>query len=186
MEEDFAGAQSGPYQGEWKMTVRGWLEHRSHLQSYAGPIRQGWTLATIVDLINAGSVEQAKATALLGIAALDQSSIDSGNWLLAAEFAMDTPPPFGSFQRPRVLDALEAKQTRVIDPRWISLYMSRIRERDAFHTAKKSLGGGNTTSAQVPSGEGGGGKGDPEKPPRKPPKGGGRGNGKEKDKDSAK
>ena len=104
MEEDFTGAQSGPYQGERKMTVRGWLEHRSHLQSYAGPIRQGWTLATIVDLINAGSVEQAKATALLGIAALDQSAIDSGNWLLAAEFAMDTPPPFGSFQRPRVLD----------------------------------------------------------------------------------
>ena len=91
MEEDFTGAQSGPYQGERKMTVRGWLEHRSHLQSYAGPIRQGWTLATIVDLINAGSVEQAKATALLGIAALDQSAIDSGNWLLAAEFA---PSPF--------------------------------------------------------------------------------------------
>ncbi|CAE7942312.1 unnamed protein product, partial [Symbiodinium necroappetens] len=71
MMEDFVGAQTGPHQDERRLTVRGWLEHRSHLQSYAGPIRQGWTLATIVDLINSGCTEQAKATALLAIAALD-------------------------------------------------------------------------------------------------------------------
>ena len=73
-----------------------------------------------------------------------------------------------------------------MDPRWISLYMSRIRERDAFHAAKKNLGGASSSAPHVPPGDAGGGKGDPEKPPRKPPKGGGRGNGKEKDKDSAK
>ena len=43
MMEDFVGAQTGPHQDERRLTVRGWLEHRSHLQSYAGPIRQGWT-----------------------------------------------------------------------------------------------------------------------------------------------
>ena len=81
--------QTAPHQDERRLTVRGWLEHRSHLQSNAGPIRQGWTLATIVDLINSDCTEQAKATALLAIAALDQSAIDSGNWLLASELAMD-------------------------------------------------------------------------------------------------
>ena len=136
------GAQTGPHQEERRLTVRGWLEHRSHLQSFAGPIRQGWTLATIVDLLNSGQAEQAKATALLAIAALDQSAIDNGNWLLAAEFSMDHQPPFASFQRPRTLDNLEAKQTRIVDPRWISLFMARIRERDAFHIRQSSTSPG--------------------------------------------
>ncbi|CAE7255205.1 unnamed protein product [Symbiodinium sp. CCMP2592] len=184
--EDFVGAQTGSHQGERHVTVRGWLEHRSHLQSYAGPIRQGWTLATIVDLINSGNVDQAKATALLAIAALDQAAIDSGTWLLAAEFAMDTQPPFGSFQHARVLDSLEARQTRIIDPRWVSLYMSRIRERDAFHTAKKNLssgsgGGGGTQIPPGGGGETGTGGGDAGKPPRRPPKGPGKGKDKEKE-----
>ena len=188
MAEDFVGAQSGPHQEERRLTVRGWLEHRSHLQSYAGPIRQGWTLATIVDLINAGSVDQAKATALLALASLDQAAIDNGNWLLASEFAMDTAPPFGSFQRPRTLDALEAKQTKILDPRWISLFMARIRERDAFHAAKKNLSGGHQGGSGLQTSDGGGPRLEPDKPdkpPRKPPKGGGRG-GKDKEKDGAK
>ena len=143
------GAQTGPHQEERRLTVRGWLEHRSHLQSFAGPIRQGWTLATIVDLLNSGQAEQAKATALLAIAALDQSAINNGNWLLAAEFSMDHQPPFASFQRPRTLDNLEAKQTRIVDPRWISLFMARIRERDAFHTRQSSTSpGGRRRSAR--------------------------------------
>ncbi|CAE7232533.1 unnamed protein product [Symbiodinium sp. CCMP2592] len=115
MLDDFVGAQSKPHQEERRLSVRGWLEHRSHLQSYAGPIRQGWTLSTVVDLLNAGQPEQAKATALLAIAALDQSAIDSGNWLLAAEFSMESPQSFSSFQRPRQLDPLESRQTRISD-----------------------------------------------------------------------
>ena len=187
MMEDFVGAQTGPFQDDRKLTVRGWLEHRSHLQSFAGPIRQGWTLATIVDLINAGNVEQAKASALLAIAALDQSAIDSGNWLLASEFAMDAAPPFGSFQRPRVMDALETKQTRILDPRWVSLFMARIRERDAFHTAKKNLSGASSGGPSSTTSDGSAGRPDPEKPPRKPPKGGaGKGGNKDKDKETAK
>ena len=99
---------------------------------------------------------------------------------------MDNPPPFGSFQRPRVLDALEAKQTRIIDPRWISLFMARIRERDAFRSAKKNLSGASSGAPTAPPRDGGGGRGDPEKPPRKPFKGGGRAYGKGKDKETTK
>eukprot|EP00439_Symbiodinium_sp_Y106_P070910 s4086_g12.t1 len=57
-------------------SARGWIEHRSHLQQYAGPIRSAWLLGGIVDAINAGSPEQAKSMALLDIASLDQASID--------------------------------------------------------------------------------------------------------------
>ncbi|CAE7424252.1 unnamed protein product [Symbiodinium sp. CCMP2592] len=178
MMDDFVGAQTGPHQEERRLSVRGWVEHRSHLQSYAGPIRQAWTLASIIDLLNSGNPEQAKAVALLSVAALDQAAIDNGNWLLSSEFSMDMQPPFSSFQRPRQLDPLESRQTRVIDPRWISLFMARIREREAYHTAKRSLGGGGGGGQPPPSSE----ATPPEVPPKKPPKGGGRGGkGKEKE-----
>ena len=132
MAEDFAQVQSGPRQEATLCSARGWIEHRSHLQQYPGPIRNAWLLGGIVDAINSGSPEQAKAMALLGIAALDQASIDGGNWLLASEYSLETAPPFSAFQRPRTLDPLEAKQTRLLDQRWVSLFMSRLKERDAI------------------------------------------------------
>ena len=151
MMEDFSQAQSGPRQESMVCSARGWIEHRSHLQQFAGPIRQAWLLGGIVDAINSGSPEQAKAMALLGIASLDQAAIDSGNWLLAAEYSLESAPPFSSFQRPRALDPLEAKQTKLLDARWISLFMSRLKERDAFHTAKRNLAG-SSSGAGAPSG----------------------------------
>ena len=92
MAEDFAQVQSGPRQQGCLCSARGWVEHRSHLQQFAGPIRQAWLLAGMVDAINAGSPEQAKAMGLLGLASLDQAVIDGGNWLLASEYAMEGAP----------------------------------------------------------------------------------------------
>ena len=185
MAEDFLLSQSGPGQEGVRCTVRGWIEHRSLLQSFPGPIRNAWLLGGIVDAINNGETERAKAMALLGVAALDQAAID-GSWIIAAEVGLERSPPFSSFARPRVLDSFEAKQTKVLDPRWMGLLMSRLKERDSFHTAKRNLAqpAGSGQGAQGsgapllhPSGsEGAEGKG-------LPPKGGrGRaGKGKEKD-----
>ncbi|CAE7237196.1 unnamed protein product [Symbiodinium microadriaticum] len=106
--EDFYLAQSGPGLEDRKCTVR----------------------ATIVDQLNSDQPEAAKATALLALASLDQAAIDQGNWLLASEFTMQPSPPFSAFQRPRTLDPLEARQTKIIDPRWVSVFMSRLKERD--------------------------------------------------------
>ena len=181
--EDFSLAQSGPSLEDRKCTVRGWVEHRSHLQQFAGPIRSAWTLASIVDQLNNDQPEAAKATALLALASLDQAAVDQGNWLLASEFSMQPSPPFSAFQRPRTLDPLESRQTKIIDPRWISVFMARLKERDAFHTAKKNLSGqGSSAPPGGPaSGDAARVGGDlPPKPPRKPPKGGGKGADKEK------
>ena len=180
MAEDFAQVQSGPRQEATVCSARGWIEHRSHLQQYAGPIRNAWLLGGIVDAINSGSPEQAKAMALLGIASLDQASIDGGNWLLASEYSLESAPPFSAFQRPRTLDPLESKQTRLLDQRWISLFMSRLKERDAFHSAKRNLTGGGAASGSVLNGDApkGGQPDPPRRPPRKPrTKGEGKGDG---------
>ena len=107
-----------------------------------GPIRQAWTLAGMVDAINDGDAELAKAIGLLGLASLDQAAVDGGSWLLASEISLEASPPFGAFARPRTLDQFEARQTRLLDARWVSILMGRIRERDAYHAAKRSLGGG--------------------------------------------
>ena len=108
--------------------------------------------------------------ALLGIAALDQASIDGGNWLLASEYSLETAPPFSAFQRPRTLDPLEAKQTRLLDQRWVSLFMSRLKERDAFHSAKRNLAGGGAGGGAASTGDApkAGQPDPPRRPPRKP------------------
>ena len=186
MQEDFNLAQSGPGLEVRACTARAWVEHRSLLQSYSGPIRQAWTLAGVVDALNSGDSELAKAMALLGIASLDQAAVDGGSWLLASEISLEPSPPFGAFSRPRVLDTFESRQTRLLDPRWISILMGRIKEREAYHTAKKNLGGGagvggGAANPGLPSGGGrpegpSGAEATPDgKGPRKPPKGGGRG-----------
>ena len=99
---------------------------------------------------------------------------------------MEASPPFKRLQRPRVLDPLEARQTKIMDPRWVSLFMARIQERDAFHSAKKNLTGPGSGSPTAPTVDCGGCRGDPEKPPRKPPNGGGKGGNKDKEKETAK
>ncbi|CAE7908987.1 unnamed protein product, partial [Symbiodinium microadriaticum] len=120
MNEDFTLAQSGPGLENLQCSARAWIEHRSLLQSYAGPIRQAWTLGGIIDSLDAGDHEPAKATALLALASLDQAAVDGGSWVLASEIALEGAPPFGSFARPRVLDQFEARQSRLLDSRFVS------------------------------------------------------------------
>ena len=91
----FAGSVGSESRGVQVHCERG----RSHLQPFAGPIRNAWTLATIVDQLNNDQPEAAKATALLALASLDQAAIDQGNWLLASEFSMQPSPPFSAFSK---------------------------------------------------------------------------------------
>ena len=160
-------SSDGPRQEIMVCSARGWVEHRSHLQQYAGPIRPS-LVAGRHNRRDSGSPEQAKAMALLGLASLDQAAIDGGNWLLASEYSLESAPPFSSFQRPRALDPLESKQTKLIDPRWVSLFMSRLKERDAFHAAKRNLSSGGFGGA-APSGSEAPNGGQPD-PPRRPPR----------------
>eukprot|EP00439_Symbiodinium_sp_Y106_P017361 s6856_g2.t1 len=86
--EDALLSKGGLGQEEVKCTARGWTEHRSLLQSFPGPIRNAGLLGGIVDAINSGEVERAKSIALLGVAALDQASID-GSWIIAGKIGLE-------------------------------------------------------------------------------------------------
>ena len=80
LEEDFAVVRQAPGLAGVPFTCRGWLEHRSKPQYYPNTIRFGWILSGILDNLRAGDAEQARARTALALAALDQSSVDSGSW----------------------------------------------------------------------------------------------------------
>ena len=169
MGEDFAGQRTAPGLDGMTMTARGWLEHRSRVQQYAGPARWGWQTAGALDALLAGRSEEAKARLCLMLCALDQSSLDAGNWLLAQEMHLEPGPPMASFARHRGPEPGEDHHTRIMDPRWLAVLVHRIKERESFIETRKKLGGAGRGAPPPPTDVDKAERGD------KPPKGRGRG-----------
>ncbi|CAE7386548.1 unnamed protein product [Symbiodinium sp. KB8] len=170
VEEDFSGHRLGPGAHQQTATMRGWLEHRSHIPGLAGPARWSWAVGGIADCLAAGRTTEAHARSLLLVAAADQAAIDSGSWLLGAEFLLEPYAPLQAFARHTRPEMHEQQSTRILDPRWVSVAMSRVRERESFVEVRRKLGGGGGrppgggSAAQDPSekddkGDKGGGKG---------------------------
>jgi hypothetical protein len=82
--------------------------------------------------------------------------------------SLEPAPPFAAFAKHRPPEASEEQKTKIMDGRWITLLMHRIREREAYTEAKKKLGGagwrppggGDTEAPQGGKGKKKGGKGD--------------------------
>ena len=136
---DFSQIKKGPGSAAVEVSSRGWLEHRSKLQYYPNTIRQGWILAGIHDAMRENRWEEAKARTLLALAALDQSSLDSGNWALAQEVLLEAAPPFPSFIGKKMPESWEQPVSKLVDDRWAEVLMWRLRDRDNFVEARKRL-----------------------------------------------
>ena len=167
MAEDYGAHTTAPGLDGVQMTARAWLEHRSRVQQYAGPVRWGWQTAGALDALLSGKEEECKARLCLMLCALDQSSLDSGNWLLAQEMHLEPAPPLSSFGRHKPPDPGEEHRTKIMDPRWVSVLMHKLKERESYQEARRKLGGPR----------GGGSQQDGEKGDRsdKTPKGKGKG-----------
>ena len=122
----------GPGLGPDLAPARAWVEHRSMLQPYQGPIRHAWTLAGIADALAEGETDRARSIAMLGLAALDQAAVDSGSWRRWSPVR-----PFGRLPEPGPWRTFESRQTKLLDPRWMSVLMGRIRERDRLSYGKR-------------------------------------------------
>ena len=167
MAEDYGAHTTAPGLDGVQMTARAWLEHRSRVQQYAGPVRWGWQTAGALDALLSGKEEECKARLCLMLCALDQSSLDSGNWLLAQEMHLEPAPPLSSFGRHKPPDPGEEHRTKIMDPRWVSVLMHKLKERESYQEARRKLG----------APRGGGSQQDGEKGDRsdKTPKGKGKG-----------
>ena len=139
MEEDFLQVRLGPGSKGKEMSTRAWVEHRSRLQNYPSSIRFMWILSGIHDAMRQKQWEVAKARTLLAIAAMDQVALDSGNWQLGQEILLEAPAPFASFVNRRLPDPSEQTSSHLLDDRWASVLMWRIRDRDAFQEARRRL-----------------------------------------------
>ena len=142
LQTDFQGraVQAGePMSGN--ATVRGWLTGRSRIQNYQQHVRWCWSLGGIWDCLIAGQNDEARARCGLLLAAADQASIDQGSWVLSTVGLLEPVPPYQLFNNHSQPTAAEAQHSALYDVRWAELFLSHLKEVDAFSEAKRKLGG---------------------------------------------
>ena len=132
----------------------------------AGPLRWAWAVGGIADALSARRYLEAHARTPLFLAAADPAPVDSGSWLLGSEYLLEPAAPLQSFAKHRPPESSEAQHTRILDPRWISVAVARINERESFIEVRHKLENPRPPNSNEP----GKAKGDDKK-------GAGRGNG---------
>ena len=161
MEDDFHVSRSAPGAAERVTSTRAWIEHRSKLQHYPSTIRTAWIVGGIHDCLRAGRVSEARARCALAVAAIDQSSIDMGSWMLSQEFLLEEPAPYSSFQGRKVPELSEQATTKLIDERFLEIMVWRLKDRDNYLESRKRL-------SQAQRGRGSGGDPPIQVPPKNP------------------
>lgn len=80
------------------------------------------------------------ARCALAVAAIDQSSLDSGSWTLAQEVLLEAPAPFAAFIGRKNPDPVDQPASRLLDERFVELAVWRLKERDSYLESRKRLG----------------------------------------------
>eukprot|EP00435_Cladocopium_sp_Y103_P040017 s110_g10.t2 len=170
LQEDWDSSEALPGVAASQISARGWVEHRSKIQGYMTSIRYSWILAGIWDCLRLGKHEEARARAALGVACVDQQSIDRGSFLLAGELTLEEAPPIHSFANHQLPESWESPHTRLVDGRWLELIMAKLKDIAEFQEKKAKLTPSKRVEEVKP-----GPKADPAKPKGKKGKGSGKG-----------
>ena len=153
-------------------STRAWLEHRSRIQAFPSMVHLTWAIAGALDCLRASKPEQARARLNIALLQADQCSIDRGSWLLAQELSLELGPPMSSFRKHDSVSAAgDPAYSRLLDPRWAEIALSRLREEAEFTDRRQKLSHRTTTTNkeqdETPADPG---ERPPRRPPRKPPK----------------
>ena len=142
MEEDIASQSLVPGTASHAMSARSWMEHRSRIGQYRAVAHCGWGVAGTIDSLRAGHVKSARARANVLLLQIDQSCVDKGSWTLAADLALEPPPPFSNLALHRAPDVAsgELPYSRLLDPRWAELALNHLKEQDDYLTRRRNLG----------------------------------------------
>ena len=110
--------------------------------------------------------KEAWARAGLVLAQIDQQACDRGNWLLAGELSLEPAPPLHAFQGHVPPETWEVPHSRLMDPRWFELMLSKLKDYADFQEKKIKLNNPSSSSR---------GRDNPMRKvePKKPAKGGG-------------
>lgn len=150
LQTDFESRPSRPGQPLGGASIRGWVESRSRIQYYPQQIRWTWAAAGVWDCLIREDYKQARARAALMVAAADQAAIDDGNWLLASVAFLESPAPFHAFSQRQAPSAHDLQHSVLLDPKWIEVFVSHVKEMGGYQEAKKRLG---RPQAALPSAE---------------------------------
>ena len=140
LQEDWEQASIQPGIQQSVISARGWIEHRSHIQNYGATVRAAWCLGGIWDCLRTNRIDEARARTALAVCLLDQQACDGGSFLLAGEMTLESPPPFQSFVGHVSPHPRELPHSKLIDPRWFDLVVSKVRDLADFHEKKAKLG----------------------------------------------
>eukprot|EP00438_Fugacium_kawagutii_P016871 Skav223761 [mRNA] locus=scaffold521:339:1994:+ [translate_table: standard] len=146
MEQDWSNQAAMPGASASTITARGWLEHRSKLQNYQGPVRGAWLVAGIWDALRRQNVSEARARCALAVAAWDQNAIDRGGWLVSSELCLEEPPPFSSFAAHRPIEPWETPCTKLVDERWLEIILAKLKDLSDYQDRRQKLMTGNRRS----------------------------------------
>ncbi|CAE7767238.1 unnamed protein product [Symbiodinium sp. CCMP2592] len=120
-------------------TARAWLQTRSRVQNYTNHVRWLWQLSAVWDCLMQGQNEEARARVALLMAAGEQSSIDSGNWLISTVALLEPPPPYQQFSHHTTPAAHECQHSALYDPRWFELFLWQLKEHESYLEARRKL-----------------------------------------------
>lgn len=139
MEEDFGKAVQISGSSKVAVTARAWLELRSRVQSFQTPVRFLWAISGVLDALRADRIAEARARCCLILAMGDQMAIDRGSWIVAGEVALEDPPPMAAFSTHTLPSEAEPPYTRLIDGRWLDLFLAKLADVDNLNEKKKKL-----------------------------------------------
>ena len=135
-------------------------------------------LPGIIDSLQTKKEDEALARALVGLAAIEQLSLDRGSWTIAEPMLLEEPAPMASFTGRQLPTGSELPFTRLFDSRAVDALVGQVKDIDDYLERRKKLGkrgssSGNTAKEEADEGE------------KPKPQGGGKGKGKAKAKASA-
>ena len=159
-------------------TARAWVETRSRIQAYPSTVKFAWILAGVIDSLQTKKEDEALARALVGLAAIEQLSLDRGSWTIAEPMLLEEPAPMASFAGRQLPTGSELPFTRLFDSRAVDALVGQVKDIDDYLERRKKLGkrgssSGNTAEEEADEGE------------KPKPQNGGKGKGKAKAKASA-
>ena len=143
MQEDIESHSLEPgLEASSSFTARGWVEHRSHIGAYKAVAHCSCRAAGILDSLRKGKTAEARARAALMLLQIDQSCVDKGSWVLAAELALENPPPFHNLMghTPPDVQAGDLPFSRILDPRWAEVTLGFLKDRDDYISRRRAIG----------------------------------------------
>ena len=123
----------------------------------------GYLLSAICHIheqISRGRLDSAEALCLRTVAAVDQYTLD-GNWGVAWETMGLRMPPFDRWKQVDLKDhRRQYPKSRLLEQRWISLAIAKLKEDEYLMKRRVGAGGGAAGGGKNDKHEKGGGKGD--------------------------